>query len=122
MVCSVISTSQSAVIHPTLFLSVCLSQGSHGVFCHLTSQSAVICPTGTFKVNNVTPQANGESSKVKVKVRINGNGILTISGATLYEKMEGEEEKEESMDVDGEEDKKDGAGLVSNGTPEEVGC
>lgn len=91
------------------------------MFCQLTSQTAVICPTGTFKVNNVTPQANGESSKVKVKVRINGNGILTISGATLYEKMEGEEEKEESMDVDGEEDKKDGAGLVSNGTPEEVG-
>ena len=82
--------------------------------------TTVFCQTGKFKVNNVSPQANGDSSKVKVKVRINGNGIFSVAGATMYEKVEGEEEKEESMDVDGDEEKKDGSTPVSNGTPEEV--
>nr|AYH91695.1 heat shock protein 70 [Pomacea canaliculata] len=55
---------------------------------------------GTFKVNNVTPQPNGESSKVKVKVRINAHGIFSVVGATLYEKTDDVEE--ESMEVDEE--------------------
>ena len=113
------------ISYTKLFHSVCALQGwmcftRLDVFHQFTSH-LVFCPTGKFKVNNVSPQANGESSKVKVKVRINGSGIFGVSGATMYEKLEGgEEEKEESMDVDGEEDKKAEAAPVSNGAPEEV--
>lgn len=70
--------------------------------------------TGTFKVNNVTPQPNGESSKVKVKVRINAHGIFSVVGATLYEKTGDVEE--ESMEVD--EEKKEVS--VPNGPCNEV--
>ncbi|KAK7096985.1 heat shock 70 kDa protein 4-like [Littorina saxatilis] len=73
---------------------------------------------GEYRVNNVVPQPNGESSKVKVKVRVTGNGTFKVAGATMYEKMEGEEEKEESMDVDGEDEKKDATSPVSNGSDE----
>ncbi|PVD34365.1 hypothetical protein C0Q70_05636 [Pomacea canaliculata] len=69
---------------------------------------------GTFKVNNVTPQPNGESSKVKVKVRINAHGIFSVVGATLYEKTDDVEE--ESMEVD--EEKKEVS--VPNGPCNEV--
>lgn len=70
-------------------------------------------------MNNVAPQANGESSKVKVKVRVNSHGIFSVVSATMYEKQEGEEvEKEESMEVD--DDKKDSSPSVPNGTPDEV--
>ncbi|KAL8584488.1 hypothetical protein ACOMHN_016809 [Nucella lapillus] len=64
---------------------------------------------GQFKVNGVTSQANGESSKVKVKVRINGSGIFSVAAASMYEKVEGEEEKNDPMEVDENEDKKDAA-------------
>uniref|UniRef100_A0A0B6ZQN1 Uncharacterized protein n=1 Tax=Arion vulgaris TaxID=1028688 RepID=A0A0B6ZQN1_9EUPU len=65
---------------------------------------------GTFKINKVVPQANGESSKVKVKVRVNSNGIFTIVSASMYERLEGmdeEEESKESMEIDEEARKKE---------------
>ncbi|KAL3880270.1 hypothetical protein ACJMK2_032519 [Sinanodonta woodiana] len=52
---------------------------------------------GTFKIKNITPQANGESSKVKVKVRVNNHGIFTVQSASMLEKQE---EKEEAMETD----------------------
>ena len=82
-----------------------------------------ISSTGQFKVNNVSTQASGESSKVKVKVRVNGSGIFSVSGATMYEKVEGEEEKEEPMEVDGEDEKKNTAEPAANANgPDEVCC
>ncbi|KAF8785641.1 heat shock protein 105 kDa-like [Argiope bruennichi] len=42
---------------------------------------------GTFTVMNVTPTPEGESSKVKVKARINIHGIFSISSATMVEKV-----------------------------------
>ena len=56
---------------------------------------------GSFLIDKVVPQANGESSKVKVKVRVNIHGIFTTSSASLVEKTETPEEeaKEEPMEV-----------------------
>lgn len=44
--------------------------------------------SGTFKVNNVVPAAEGESSKIKVKVRMNIHGVFTIKQASLVEKVQ----------------------------------
>lgn len=41
---------------------------------------------GQFVIKDVKPTADGESAKVKVKVRINLHGIFTISSASLVEK------------------------------------
>ncbi|XP_017754764.1 PREDICTED: 97 kDa heat shock protein isoform X2 [Eufriesea mexicana] len=74
---------------------------------------------GTCTIKNVKPTSEGELSKVKIKVRINLNGILTIVSASLIEKREvvqqekEEEEKQQhqqqqnNMDVDQQQDKKD---------------
>uniref|UniRef100_A0A4W5RS97 Heat shock protein family A (Hsp70) member 4 like n=1 Tax=Hucho hucho TaxID=62062 RepID=A0A4W5RS97_9TELE len=42
---------------------------------------------GCFSVQNVVPQPDGESSKVKVKVRVNVHGIFSVSSASLIEKQ-----------------------------------
>uniref|UniRef100_A0A3B5LLI7 Heat shock protein 4 like n=1 Tax=Xiphophorus couchianus TaxID=32473 RepID=A0A3B5LLI7_9TELE len=47
---------------------------------------------GCFSVQNVVPQPDGDSSKVKVKVRVNIHGILSVSSASLIEKLKGEAE------------------------------
>lgn len=57
------------------------------------------------------PQASGESSKVKVKVRVNIHGIFSVSSASLVEVMkceEGEEpmDTEQATEKDGEVKKK----------------
>ncbi|XP_031725084.1 heat shock 70 kDa protein 4a [Anarrhichthys ocellatus] len=72
---------------------------------------------GQFLIHNVVPQASGESSKVKVKVRVNVHGMFSVSSASLIEVMktaEGEEaietdqpakEEENKMHVDQEDHK-----------------
>ncbi|TRY57892.1 hypothetical protein DNTS_014409 [Danionella cerebrum] len=50
------------------------------------------CRIGRFSVQNVVPQPDGESSKVKVKVRVNVHGIFSVSSACLIEKQKGEPE------------------------------
>ncbi|GFN85022.1 heat shock protein 105 kda, partial [Plakobranchus ocellatus] len=75
---------------------------------------------GAFKINNVIPQPTGDSTKVKVKVRINSHGCFNILSASMYEKIEGaneeEEENKESMEVDEDSKKKENnAGDVVNG-------
>ncbi|XP_043803060.1 heat shock 70 kDa protein 4 isoform X1 [Apis laboriosa] len=76
---------------------------------------------GTYTIKNVKPTPEGELSKVKVKVRVNLNGILTVVSASLIEKREltqqekEEEEKQQqqhqqqqnNMDIDQQQDKKD---------------
>uniref|UniRef100_A0A8C8K5L2 Heat shock protein 4a n=1 Tax=Oncorhynchus tshawytscha TaxID=74940 RepID=A0A8C8K5L2_ONCTS len=60
---------------------------------------------GQFMVQKVVPQANGESSKVKVKVRVNVHGVFSVSSASLVEVLkptEGEEPME--TDLAGKED------------------
>lgn len=50
-------------------------------------------------IQKVVPQATGESSKVKVKVRMNIHGIFSVSSASLVEVLKGEE-SEELMDTE----------------------
>lgn len=63
--------------------------------------------TGQFLVQKVVPQATGESSKVKVKVRVNIHGIFSVSSASLVEVQKSDEteepmETEQANDKDGE--------------------
>ncbi|TMS14610.1 Heat shock 70 kDa protein 4 [Larimichthys crocea] len=67
---------------------------------------------GQFLIQNVVPQASGESAKVKVKVRVNVHGVFSVSSASLVEVVktaEGEEPMEtdqtNKMQVDQEDQK-----------------
>ncbi|NP_001083317.1 heat shock protein family A (Hsp70) member 4 S homeolog [Xenopus laevis] len=62
---------------------------------------------GQFHVQKVIPQADGSSSKVKVKVRVNIHGIFSVSSASLVEihKTEDGEEPMETDQVTKEEEK-----------------
>uniref|UniRef100_A0A667Z0R1 Heat shock protein 4b n=1 Tax=Myripristis murdjan TaxID=586833 RepID=A0A667Z0R1_9TELE len=62
---------------------------------------------GQFLIQKVVPQASGESSKVKVKVRVNIHGIFSVSSASLVEVQKSDEteepmETEQTNDKDGE--------------------
>ncbi|XP_077388056.1 heat shock 70 kDa protein 4b [Festucalex cinctus] len=62
---------------------------------------------GQFLIQKVVPQASGESSKVKVKVRVNIHGIFSVSSASLVEVIKPDEaeepmETEQVNDKDGE--------------------
>uniref|UniRef100_A0AAQ5XFH4 Heat shock protein 4b n=1 Tax=Amphiprion ocellaris TaxID=80972 RepID=A0AAQ5XFH4_AMPOC len=62
---------------------------------------------GQFLIQKVVPQASGESSKVKVKVRVNIHGIFSVSSASLVEVQKSDEteepmETEQATDKDGE--------------------
>lgn len=63
--------------------------------------------TGQFLIQKVVPQASGESSKVKVKVRVNIHGIFSVSSASLVEVQKSDEteepmETEQASEKDGE--------------------
>jgi len=57
---------------------------------------------GLFEIGDVKPTAEGGNQKVKVKVRVNPNGIFGVSSASLVEKHEIEEEVPVEMEVDKE--------------------
>uniref|UniRef100_A0A3B4V8A9 Heat shock protein 4a n=1 Tax=Seriola dumerili TaxID=41447 RepID=A0A3B4V8A9_SERDU len=61
---------------------------------------------GQFLIQNVVPQASGESAKVKVKVRVNVHGVFSVSSASLVEVVktaEGEEPMETEQTAKEEE-------------------
>uniref|UniRef100_A0A8C2G2G1 Heat shock protein 4a n=1 Tax=Cyprinus carpio TaxID=7962 RepID=A0A8C2G2G1_CYPCA len=63
---------------------------------------------GQFNILKVVPQPSGESSKVKVKVRVNVHGVFSVSGASLVEVVksaEGEEPMETDMPAKEDENK-----------------
>lgn len=63
---------------------------------------------GQFLIQNVVPQASGESAKVKVKVRVNVHGVFSVSSASLVEvikTVEGEEPMETDQTAKEEENK-----------------
>merc|ERR1712098_720313 len=63
---------------------------------------------GVFEIGDVKPTAEGGNQKVKVKVRINPNGIFGVSSANLVEKHEIEEEvPEDAMETDEKKDDAD---------------
>lgn len=59
---------------------------------------------GQFMIQKVVPQASGESSKIKVKVRVNIHGIFSVSSASLVE-VQKSDETEEPMETDQAQDK-----------------
>lgn len=63
-------------------------------------------PTGQFFIQKVVPQASGESSKVKVKVRVNIHGIFSVSSASLVE-VHKTDEAEEPMEMEQANDKEE---------------
>lgn len=42
---------------------------------------------GRFTVQNVGPQHDGDSSKVKVKVRVNIHGLFSVANASIIERQ-----------------------------------
>ena len=64
------------------------------------------------------PTKDGESSKVKVKVRLDIHGLFTVVGASMVEKMvTATEFEQEKMEVEGQEDK-----TTETEAAAEVGC
>jgi len=62
---------------------------------------------GVFEIGDVKPTAEGGNQKVKVKVRINPNGIFGVSSANLVEKHEVEEEVPVPVEMEVDEKKED---------------
>lgn len=44
--------------------------------------------TGQWHIRDVQPTSEGESQKVKLKVRVNMHGIITVASASLVEKKQ----------------------------------
>merc|ERR1719187_2788253 len=61
---------------------------------------------GRWEVGEVRPTAEGANQKVKVKVRINPNGVFGVATASLVEKHEVEEEVPVEMEVEVKEGEK----------------
>lgn len=61
---------------------------------------------GKYLIQKVVPQATGESSKVKVKVRVNIHGIFSVSSASLVE-VQKSDETEEPMETEQVNDKEE---------------
>ncbi|XP_044256053.1 heat shock 70 kDa protein 4 isoform X1 [Tribolium madens] len=62
---------------------------------------------GTWIVKEIRPNAEGKPQKVKVKVRINLHGIMTVSSASLFEAKESSEaENDETQKMQQEEQEK----------------
>lgn len=56
--------------------------------------------SGQFTIKDVKPTPEGESSKIKVKARINIHGIVSIIGACLIEKKDSEGGEDEEMEIE----------------------
>lgn len=54
---------------------------------------------GFFTIKNISPTSEGESTKVKVKVRVNLHGIFSVFYASMLEKVEKIEENEQNNQV-----------------------
>lgn len=63
---------------------------------------------GVYNVTKVQPQTNGESSKVKVKVRINNNGLFTVQSASMIEKLDDKQNEQEQESMESENNTKEG--------------
>merc|ERR1711997_737435 len=77
---------------------------------------------GNFEIGEVYPMPDGSTQKVKVKVRINLNGIFGVNSANFVEKQEIEEEVPMEVDEpkeDKKENKEESANSTGNEKPEE---
>lgn len=78
--------------------------------------------SGKWLIKDVKPNSLGESQKIKVKVRVNIHGIVTVSSATIVtEKKPADDEQDcqepnESMNVENTQDQPmDNSGEQENG-------
>ncbi|CAG0894734.1 unnamed protein product [Darwinula stevensoni] len=71
---------------------------------------------GEFKIDNITPTAEGESPKIKVKVRVNMNGVFKVASASLVEKKGAEEMEQDAASPSAMEETEDGKTPKSNTT------
>ncbi|XP_034453285.1 heat shock 70 kDa protein 4b [Hippoglossus hippoglossus] len=74
---------------------------------------------GQFLIQKVVPQASGESSKVKVKVRVNIHGIFSVSSASLVE-VQKSDETEEPMETE-QANEKEGESKMQTDQEEQQG-
>ncbi|XP_044176399.1 97 kDa heat shock protein-like isoform X1 [Acropora millepora] len=75
---------------------------------------------GSYLVQDVTPTKESESSKVKVKVRLDIHGLFTIVSASMVEKMgTATDIEQDKMEVEGQEDKATEAEAAAESTTEE---
>merc|ERR1719216_800498 len=77
---------------------------------------------GNFEIGEVYPMPDGSNQKVKVKVRINLNGIFGVNSANFVEKQEIEEEVPMEVDEpkeDKKENKEESPTSTGNEKPEE---
>lgn len=71
-------------------------------------------------MHDVVPTKEGESSKVKVKVRLDIHGLFTVVNASMVEKMgTATEIEQDKMEVEGQEDKATEAEAAAESTTEE---
>lgn len=77
---------------------------------------------GTWTVRDIKPSSEGKAQKVKVKVRVNLHGIMTVSSASLIESKEPvEQEQMEEQAAPPEQNGGEQSAEGSNGAPPEVG-
>ncbi|XP_019865351.2 heat shock 70 kDa protein 4 isoform X2 [Aethina tumida] len=63
---------------------------------------------GTWIVKDIKPNTDGKAQKVKVKVRVNLHGIMTVSSASLYEAKDSSPDQEQMENGDAPQ-REDGA-------------
>lgn len=56
--------------------------------------------TGEYKVQKIQPQENGEKTKVKVRVEVNCNGVVSMTSATAVMRVSADEN--ETTEINGE--------------------
>ncbi|ETN61435.1 Hsc70Cb [Anopheles darlingi] len=76
---------------------------------------------GSYHVKGIKPGANNEPQEVKVKVRINQDGIITISSAVMYERKESEEPVSPTPAANGDQKAGDGGGASPDAAPQQPG-
>ncbi|XP_053599768.1 97 kDa heat shock protein isoform X2 [Plodia interpunctella] len=70
---------------------------------------------GQWHIRDVQPTSEGESQKVKLKVRVNINGIITVASASLVEKKQ-ESAQNENIEMENSENPTQEAPMETNGS------
>ncbi|XP_013185652.1 97 kDa heat shock protein isoform X3 [Amyelois transitella] len=73
---------------------------------------------GQWHIRDVQPTAEGESQKVKLKVRVNINGIVTVASASLVEKKQ-DNAQNENIEMENSENTPQEAPMETNGGSQE---
>lgn len=101
---------------------MCFAFYNHNFFLY----HGVIYVTGMWTVKDIKPSADGKPQKVKVKVRVNLHGIMTVSSASLIESKESPDQ--EPMDEQPAQPEQNGSDQQApnpdnnpTGAPPEVG-